>query len=89
MIEFWECPSKSNWKLHKLINIEMKSFNLMPLLLNKNSWNFSRKSECDNIVNKWKMTFQTSDLKGRNFLNLVNSDNNLLEPTYSKGSTWL
>ena len=35
------------------------------------------------------MTFQVSDLKGRNFLDLVGSDNNILEPTYCKGSTWL
>jgi len=35
------------------------------------------------------MTFQASDLKGRNFLDLVNGDNNILEPTYSKDGTWL
>ena len=33
------------------------------------------------------MTFQVSDLKGRNFLDLVDSDNNILKPTYSKGGT--
>ena len=33
--------------------------------------------------------FQVSDLKGRNFLDLVDNDNNILELTYSKGSTWL
>ena len=89
VIKFWECPSKSNWKLHKNIDIKTKSFNLTPLFLNKNSWDFSKKSECDDIINKWKMMFQASDLKGRNFLDLVNSDNNVLEPTYSKGGTWL
>ena len=35
------------------------------------------------------MMFQVLDLKGGNFMDLVNSDNNVLEPTYSKGSTWL
>ena len=35
------------------------------------------------------MTFQVSDLKSRNFLELIDSDNNILEPIYSKGSTWL
>ena len=35
------------------------------------------------------MTFQVSDLKGRNFLELVDSDNNILELIYSKGGTWL
>jgi len=86
-IKFWEYPRKSNWKLHKIINIETKSFNLTPLFLNKNSWGFSQKSECNGIINKWKMMFQTLDLKGRNFMDLVNSNNNVLEPTYSKSGT--
>ena len=89
VIEFWECLSKSNWKLHKVIDTETKSFNLAPLMPNKNSWDFSRKSECDDIINKWKMTFQVLDLKGNNFLDFVNSDDNILELTYSKGSTLL
>ena len=86
-IEFWECPSKGNWKLHKNVDIETKSFDLTPLSLNKYSWNFNKKSEYDNIVNKWKMMFQALDIKGRNFMDLVNSDNNVLEPTYSKDGT--
>jgi len=56
---------------------------------NKNSWDFSRKSECNDIINKWKMTFQASDLKVNNFLDLVGSDDNILEPIYSKDGTWL
>ena len=28
IIEFWEYPSKSNWKLHKIINIKTNPFNL-------------------------------------------------------------
>jgi len=60
IIEFWECLSKSNWHLHKAVDTDTKSFNLTPLLPNKNSWDFSKKSESDNIINKWKMTFQAS-----------------------------
>ena len=88
-IEFWECPSKSKWNSHQHVNIETKSFNLTPLFPVKNSWEFSKKSECNNIINNWKMTFQASDQKGRNFLDLVDSDNKTLEPTYSKGGVWL
>ena len=35
------------------------------------------------------MTFQVSDDKGCNFLELLDDENNLLEPIYSKGETWL
>ena len=88
-IKFWECSSKSNWHLHKAVNLDTKSFNLTPLLPNKCSWDFSKKLESNNIINTWKMTFQASNLKERNFLELVNSDNNTLEPTYCKSSSWL
>ena len=59
------------------------------MLLSKLSWDFSRKNECDNLIKKWKMTFQASNMKSKQFLNLVDSDNNLLEPSYIKGSPWL
>ena len=35
------------------------------------------------------MTFQVSDDKGCNFLELLDNENNLLEPIYSKDGTWL
>ena len=88
-IKFWECLSKSNWHLHKAVDTDTKSFNLTPLLPNKLSWDFSKKLESNNIINNWKMIFQVSDLKERNFLELVDNDNNTLEPTYCKGGTWL
>jgi len=88
-IEFWECSSKSNWHLHKAVNSDTKSFNLAPLLLNKYFWDFSKKLESDNIINSWKMSFQALNLKRRNFLELVDSDNITLEPTYCKGGSWL
>ena len=88
-IEFWECSSKSSWRLHKNVDFEMKSFNIIPFLPCKNSWDFSKKLECDDIINKWRMMFQALDFKGRCFMDLVNCDNNILELTYCKGGTWL
>ena len=88
-IKFWECPSKSKWNLHKHVDTKTKSFNLTLLFPVKNSWDFSKKSECNNIINNWKMTFQASDQKGRNSLDLINSDNKILELTYSKSGAWL
>ena len=89
IVEFCKCPSKSKWNLHKYVDIENKSFNLILLLPAKNSWDFSKKSECNNIISNQKMTFQASDLKGNNFLELVDSDNKILEPLYSKDRTQL
>ena len=53
------------------------------------SWNFCKKSECDDILKSWKMIFQASDFKGKHFLDLLNDDFNVIEPSYTKGGPWL
>jgi len=88
-IEFWECPSHYNWALHKVVDKETKDFNPIPLFPCKMFWDFSKKRECDNIANRWKMTFQVSNFKGKQFLNLLDSDDNIIEPLYIKDGSWL
>ena len=88
-IEFWECPSHCNWNLYKAVNKETKAFNPIPLFPCKMSWDFSKKSQCDNIANIWKMTFQALDFKGKQFLDLLDGDNNIIELSYVKGGAWL
>jgi len=62
-IKFWKCPSYLNWSLHKIINKDSKAFNLSLFFSCKISWDFSKKKECDNILNIWKMIFQALDLE--------------------------
>ena len=89
LIKFWESPSHLNWYPHKAVDHESKSFNLMPIFPCKTSWNFSRKSKCDNILCNWKMTFQASDGKRNHFLNLLDVNFNFIELFYTKGGPWL
>ena len=35
------------------------------------------------------MIFQVLDLKEKHFLNLINSDDNIIKPSYIKGGSWL
>ena len=35
------------------------------------------------------MIFQASDLKGKQFLNLLDDNNNIIKPSYAKGGSWL
>ena len=84
-IEFWECPSHLKWYLHNEVDKETKTFNPTPLYLCKTSWDFSKKSESNDILKVWKMTFQASDLKENQFLDLLNDDNNIIKPSYVKG----
>jgi len=88
-IEFWECSSHLKWHLHNEVDKETKMFKPLPLYPCKNPWDFSKKCKSDDILNIWKMTFQSSNLKGNQFLDLVDNDNNIIKPTYVKEGSWL
>ena len=61
----------------------------MIVTLCKSSWDFERESECDNILQNWKMIFQVSEAREKHFLDLLNNDLHSLEPLYSKRGPWL
>jgi len=88
-IEFWECPSKLKWKLHREVDKDSKSFVVTPSFPSKISWEFCKKSDSDDLINLWKMTFQASDGKGKNFLDLLDDDLNVIELSYTKEGPWL
>ena len=56
-IEFWECPSKLRWRFHHDANKDSKSFSVTPSYPTKISWDFCKKSDCDELIKLWKMTF--------------------------------
>jgi len=88
-IEFWECPSHLKWRLHHDIDKDSKSFHLIPTFPCKISWDFCKKTNSDDIINQWKMTFQASKGKGKYFLNLLDNNLNPIKPSYTKGGLWL
>ena len=48
-----------------------------------------QKEKCDNIIKEWCTTLKTSNLKRRNFLNLLNNNLLVIEPFYKKGGPWI
>ena len=88
-IEFWECSSCLNWHLHKAVDHKSKAFNPTPIFPCKTSWDYSKKTKCDDILQNWKMTFQVSDGKGRYFFNLLDNKLNNIELFYIKRGPWL
>ena len=86
-IEFWECPSCLRWRFHHDVDKDSKPFKPIPMLLCKISWDYCKKSDSNNIIKQWKMTFQASDGKGNYFLDLLDDDFNIIEPSYSKGGS--
>jgi len=55
----------------------------------KDSYLFSKKKECDNILCKWQMFFANSLKKSHYFLNFKDKKQKVIKPTYAKGSSWL
>ena len=88
-IEFWECPSWLKWNLYKSTNRDSKEFNPIPVLPSKTSWDFCKKADSNNCINLWKMTFQASDGKGKQFYDLIDDNLEIIELSYTKGSSWL
>ena len=88
-IDFWDCPSNHKQLLYNIVDKETKKFNLSSVFLHKLLWDFSKKCEYDFIINNWKISFQASDNKGHNFLELFNKDSKPIKLYISKDSSWL
>ena len=88
-VEFWEYPSHLKWKLYQAVDKDSKSFTPQLILPSWISWDYCKKIDSDNIISQWKMTFQVSDGKGKNFLDLIGDDYKDIELSYIKGSLWL
>ena len=88
-IEFWECPNKLRWRFHHDVDKDSKAFLVTPSYPTKLSWDFCKKSDCDELNKLWKITFQASDGKGNHFLELLDDDLNAIKPSYARGGPWL
>ena len=88
-IEFWECPSKLKWRFHHKVDKDSKSFVVTPSYPSKISWEYCKKSDSDELIKLWKMTFQASEGKGKNFLELLDDNLNVVKPSYAKDGPWL
>jgi len=72
-----------------VVDKDSKAFNPLPVFPCKMSWDFSRKIKCNDAIKNWKMTFQALDLKGSQFLDLLDDYFNNIELSYVKRESWL
>jgi len=52
-ITFWDCSSSAKCCPHLVVDQETKQFNIEPSFPCKSSWDFSKKEECDSILQNW------------------------------------
>jgi len=61
----------------------------MPIYPNKNSFSFSKKKECDNILKEWQSSFTSDKNRDQPFLNFKDEKEHIIKPTYVKEGLWL
>jgi len=88
-IHFWQCPKKTEWPRHKLVDDQVKATSDIPILPSKNSYLFSKKKEYNDMLKEWQTSFSTSKKRGQLFLDFEDKKQHIIKPTYAKGSSWL
>ena len=88
-IKFWDCSSNENQLLYLAVDKDSKRFDLSLSFPCKLSWDFCKKHDCNSILSQWRMFFQVSDNKEKNFLKLLDNELNPLELLTIKGSSQL
>jgi len=69
------------------VDKDSKSFDLSLSFPCKLSWDFCKEHDCNSILSQWRMFFQVSDNKEKNFLKLLDNELNPLELLTIKGSS--
>ena len=87
-IHFGYCPSKAKWPKQALVDEQVKEANDTPTLPSKNSYSFSKKKECADLLNEWQTSFQTNRNRGQLFLDFEDNKGRVIKPSYAKGGLW-
>ena len=69
--------------------IKKQRSSISPLSFHTNFYGILARKESDDILNNWKISFQASDDKEQNFLELLDDDSKPIELLISKGGLWL
>jgi len=88
-VHFWYCSSRAKWPRHQLVNDQVKASEYVPVFPSKESYLFSKKKECNNILHKWQESFTNSLKKGQCFLDFEDEKQQVIKLTYAKGRLWL
>jgi len=63
LIHFWYCPNKLEWPKHTLVDNEAKASHIPFTFPEKNLFLFSKKKECNLILESWQKLFKDSRKK--------------------------
>ena len=88
-IEFWDCPSNAEWSLHQMVHNDVTNTRVAAGLHPATSLDALHSKSVLSCLDAWRTTFNRPTVQGRHFLTLRGKNHKPLQPSYSKGGSWL
>jgi len=88
-IEFWDCPSNAKWSFHQMVHNDITNTRVAAGLHPATSLNALHSKSVLSCLDAWRTTFNHPTVQGYHFLTLRGKNHKPLQPSYSKGGSWL
>ena len=88
-IEFWDCPSNAEWSLHQMVHNDVTNTRVSARPHPATSIDFLCSKIVISCLDTWRTSFNCPTIQGRHFLPLRDRNRQFLQPSYSKGGSWL
>jgi len=88
-IDFWDCSSKAERSLHQLVYNNMTNTRVSAGLYLATSIDFLCSKSVISYLDTWRILFNHPTIQVQHFLPLRDRNQQFLQPSYSKGGSWL
>ena len=88
-IEVWDCPSNTEWSLHQMVHNNVTNTRMATELHPATSLDALCSKSILLCLDTWRTTFNHPTVQRCHFLTLRGKNHKLLQPSYSKGGSWL
>ena len=88
-IDFWDCPSKAQWSLHHLVHEDVTNACIAAGRHPATSLNALYSKSTTFCLDAWRSSFSHPSSQGCHFLSLKGGNRKPLQPSYTKGGSWL
>jgi len=88
-INFWDCPSKAQWSLHYLVHEDITNTRTTAGRHPVTSLDTLHSKSTTFCLDAWRSSFSHPSSQGHHFLSLKGGNHKPLQPSYTKGGSWL
>ena len=88
-IDFWDCPSNVQWSLHHLVHDNVTNTCITAGHHPATSLDTLCSKSTASCLDAWRTSFSCPSSQGCHFLPLKDGNHKSLQPSYTKGDSWL